>query len=46
LRDHRMIIGKRLGFELLQRAFYLCRVQFHARLLTWLLGWLRTAWAA
>jgi hypothetical protein len=28
-----MILRKRLGFELLQRALYLCRIQFHARLL-------------
>jgi hypothetical protein len=42
LRNHRMIVGKRLGFELFQSTFYLCRVQFHARLLDWL-GWLRTA---
>ena len=34
LRDHRMILGERLGFELLESAFHLCRVQFHARLLT------------
>src|SRR5437867_1459082 len=33
LRDYRMILGERLGFELLESAFHLCRVQFHARLL-------------
>jgi hypothetical protein len=42
-----MIVGKRLGFELLQGAFHLCLVQFHARLLTWVftlgLSWSRAA---
>jgi hypothetical protein len=33
-----MVVGKRLGFELFQSTFYLCRVQFHARLLG--LAWL------
>jgi hypothetical protein len=34
-----MILRKRLGLELLQCAFYLCRIQFHARLLQ-LASWL------